>query len=300
MCGPTWADAIQRRSLGNVAASLARPASLAEAVELLAHLGSDGAPLAGGTWIMRDWQRGDRRKQHYVVLAGLDELRGVSHGDPLSIGALVTHEELGRAVTAPAVAALGEAARTSAFPAVRSVATVGGNLCAEPFPQADLVPALLACEAEVELAGPRGSVRIPLASLLERRPRVEPGVILRRVLAPAPANRRSAFRRLTVTGGGEYAVACVAVSCDFDDAGKVAAARVALGSIEERPRLIPAAAAALVGRALDEACMLEAGHSAAAECEPRDGLDAPGWYRLAVLPTLVQEALERLVQGLDR
>jgi carbon-monoxide dehydrogenase medium subunit len=283
-----------------VAASVARPGSLAEAVELLADLGFDGAPLAGGTWIMRDWQRGDRRKRHHVVLAGLDELRGVEQGDALSIGALVTHLELGRSATAPAVAALGEAARTSAFPAVRSVATVGGNVCAEPFPQADLVPALLACEAAVELAGPSGSTRVPLAALLERRPRVAPGEIVRRIVAPAPARRRSTFGRLTVTGGGEYAVASVAVSCDFDDNGRVAAARVALGSVEERSRLLPAAAAALAGQALDDSRSLEAGRAAAAECAPRDGLDAPGWYRRAVVPTLVQEAIGRLAEGLGR
>jgi aerobic carbon-monoxide dehydrogenase medium subunit len=283
-----------------VAASVARPGSLAEAVELLADLGSDGAPLAGGTWIMRDWQRGDRRKQHHVILAGLDELHGVEQGESLALGALVTHEELGHSATAPAVAALGEAARRSAFPAVRSVATVGGNVCAEPFPQADLVPALLACEADVELAGPSGLIRVPLASLLERRPRVAPGEIVRRILAPAPAHRRSAFERLTVTGGGEYAVASVAVSCDFDDDGRVAAARVALGSVEERPRLSPAAAAALIGQVLDEARSLEAGECAAADCAPRNGLDAPGWYRRAVVPTLVREAIDRLAKGLVR
>jgi carbon-monoxide dehydrogenase medium subunit len=278
-----------------VAASVVRPGSLAEAVELLGRLGHDGAPFAGGTWIMRDRQRGERRRQQYVVLAGLDELRGVEQGDPVSIGALVTHDELGRQSTTPALAALGTAARTSAFPAVRSVATVGGNVCAEPFPEADLVPALLACAAEVELAGPDGPLREPLASLLERRPRVEPGLVVRRVLVAAPSSRRSAFRRLTVSGGGEYAVASVAVSVDLDGAGKVVAARIALGSVEERPRLLTAAAAALVGRVLDDADALDAGEAAAAECEPRQGLDAPDWYRRAVVPTLVREAVGELI-----
>jgi len=134
-----------------MATSVTRAGSLDEAVELLARYGDDGAPLAGGTWIMRAWQRGERRKQHYVVLAGLHALCQIETGVGVRIGAMVTHEELGRsrAVSVPAISAVAEAARTSAFPAIRSVATVAGNICAEPFPEADLVPALLACEAEV-------------------------------------------------------------------------------------------------------------------------------------------------------
>jgi carbon-monoxide dehydrogenase medium subunit len=277
-----------------MAANVTLPRSLAEAVDLLADFGPEVAPLAGGTWIMRDWQRGERRKPHYVVLAGLDELRGVEQGSPVRVGALVTHEELGRRLTAPAVAAVGEAARTSAFPAVRNVATVAGNIVAEPFPEADLVPALLACEAEIELAGPSGTSRALLASLLGRRPRLDPGVLVRRVLIPTPAHRCSAYRRLTVRAGGEYPVASVAVSVDLDASGAVADARVAIGSVEERPRLSRAAAAALVGSPLDGSRGQEAGETAAEECEPREGLDAPAWYRRAVLPTLVREAVERL------
>jgi aerobic carbon-monoxide dehydrogenase medium subunit len=277
-----------------VVANVTRPQSLAEAIDLLDDFGPEGAPLAGGTWIMRDWQRGEQRKPHYVVLAGLDELRALEQGDTVSVGALVTHEELARRLTAPAIAALREAARTSAFPAVRSVATIAGNIAAEPFPEADLVPALLACDAEIELAGPGGPSRDSLASLLGRRPRLEPGVLVRRVLIPAPAHRHSAYRRLTVRAGGEYPVASVAVSVDLDASGAVADARVALGSVEEQPRLSRAAAAALTGAPLDGARGQQAGEAAAEECEPRKALDAPGWYRRAVLPTLVREAVERL------
>jgi len=273
-----------------------RAGSLGEALDLLARYGDEGAPLAGGTWIMRDWQRGERRKQHYVALQLLGELQTIMSGDRVSVGALVTHEELARALSLPATVALAEAARTSAFPAVRSVATVAGNICAEPFPEADLVPALLACEAEVEIAAADGRSHEPLPALLERTPRLPAGALIERVIVPAPANRLSAYQRLTVRGGGEYPVASVAVSVDLDGSGRVETARVALGSVEERPRLSPAAAAALIGAPLDVARGLQAGEAAAAECEPRDGLDAPAWYRRAVVPVLVRDTVERLAR----
>jgi carbon-monoxide dehydrogenase medium subunit len=268
--------------------------SLAEAVELLARLGGDGAPLAGGTWIMRDWQRGERRREHYVALDPLAELHMIEGSDEIRIGALATHEELARLVDHPALGAVVEAARTSAFPAVRSSATVGGNICAEPFPEADLVPALLACHAEVASVDGAGKRREPLTALLARRPRLPSGAVLEHVLMPAPSDRVSCFRRLTVRGGGEYAVASVAVSVDLDAAGLVRAARVAVGSVEEQPRLFPEAADPLVGAAPDGARGRAAGEAAAAACAPRDGLDAPAWYRRAVLPALVEDAVSAL------
>ena len=268
--------------------------SLAEAVELLDRLGDEAAPLAAGTWIMRDWQRGEKRRQHYVALDQLAELHAIEAGEETRIGALATHDELARVIDDPALGAIAEAARTSAFPAIQSTATIGGNICAEPFPEADLVPALLACEAEAAIAESAGKRREPLAALLERRPRLPPGAVLEQVLVRAPPGRVSTFRRLTVRGGGEYAVASVALSVDLDEAGLVQAARVALGSVEERPRLFPEAAAALVGAKLDSSHARAAGEAAAANCEPRDGLDAPAWYRRAVLPTLVEDAVSAL------
>jgi aerobic carbon-monoxide dehydrogenase medium subunit len=257
--------------------------SLDEALDLLEQFGDDGAPLAGATWVMRE----QCPRTEYVALGGLAELRTVEPGEEIQIGALATHEQLAVGLSHPALAAVREAARSSAFPAVRSVATIGGNICAGPFPEADLVPALLACGAEVELATVAGTRRVPL---LER----VPGMLLTRVFVPAPANRRSWYRRLTVRGGGEYAVASVAMSVDLDDDRVVRAARLAFGSIEDRPRLFVEAAELLVGDRLDEARGREAGRLAAAACKPREGLDAPAWYRRAVLPALVGDAVAGL------
>jgi carbon-monoxide dehydrogenase medium subunit len=205
------------------------------------------------------------------------------------IGALTTHRDLAERLAADGpLAALARAAATSAFPAVRNVATVGGNLCAGPFPEADLVPALLALDAEVEVAGPGGRSRRPVQAVLDERP--ARGELVVAVHVPAPAGRHSGFERLTVRGGGEYALASIALSVDLAPDGTVAAARVAVGAVEHRARRCPAAEAALTGRRLDDEAVDAAGHAAAGELESRDGVDAPGWYRLAVLPALARRA----------
>lgn len=282
-------------ALGLAEPELVRPSSIQEAVAELARLGYDGAPLAGATWIMRASLRGEPLRRRYVALAGIDELHRVEQGDPVVVGALATHSEVGRLVigTGP-LGALAEAARRSAFPAVRNVATVSGNICAEPFPEADLVPALLAAEAEVELVSPQGSRMLALSSYVSERAGRPAGELVCSVRVPAPEGRRSWFERLTVRGGGEYAVASVALSVDLDGHGRVLAARLAVGSVAETARRSSAAESVLTGSLLEDGAAAEAGRAAAAEIEARDGLVAPGWYRLEVLPALVRRAVARI------
>ncbi len=267
--------------------------SIEEAVSALAELGADGAPLAGGTWVMRAGHRREALRAEYVALDGIPQLSelGPRNGD-VRVGANVTHAQLtGVGADLPAFTVVRQAALRSAFPAVRSVATVGGNLAAVGFAEADLVPALLAAEAIAEVAGPDGIADVTIPDLLAGRATAPAGQLIVAVRVPAPAGRRSAFERLTVRGGGEYAVASVAVSVDLDADRRITAARVALGAVEEVARLSEPAAAALVGRTLDHAVGRAAGEAAAADCTPRDDLAAPGWYRKAVLPGLVARAV---------
>jgi carbon-monoxide dehydrogenase medium subunit len=74
--------------------------------------------------------------------------------------------------------------------------------------------------------------------------------------------------------------------------------RVAASAVDVRPRLLAAAAEALDGvDPADEAAVLAAGRAGAAELPEYDGLDAPGWYRLAVLPALLRDAVDSAARG---
>src|SRR5262249_6063029 len=143
--------------------------TLDDAVAALAERGPDGAALAGATWIMRAPLRRERHDLAYVAIAKIAALRELSIGDREgSIGACITHAELARELAAvPDCRALASAAANAANPAIRQVATIGGNLCALNFAAADLVPALLCLDAEIQLQGPRGAERIPLDHFLK-------------------------------------------------------------------------------------------------------------------------------------
>lgn len=277
------------------APGLYQPTSLDDAVERLAVAGPDAAPIAGATWIMRSPSRGEPFHREYVSLARIEELRRIDDdGTALTIGAAVTHARLAQALTGyPALEALRQAAAASANPSVRRQATVGGNLCTRDFAAADLAPALLSLSARVVLAGPAGITTAPLSTFLTTRDSQPPGTVLAHVSVPlAPVV--SAHARLTLRRAGDYPVAIVSVAATLDQAGVVESATVAVGSVEPVARLWPELAAAMTGRPLDADEAVRTARELAGAFTPRSSVEADGWYRLQVLPTVVGRAVRAL------
>lgn len=272
-------------------------ASLADAASALIDRGLSGAPLAGATWIMRALLRQERQVLSYVAISKVDELQGVAiNHDEISVGACVTHSQLARE---PALisdcGALAIAAANSANPAVREVATIGGNLCAGDFAAADLVPALICLDAKLELHTPRGPERMEVERFLQMRANVEPGSLVRRIIIPR-ALRRSVHVRLPLRKAGDYPVAIVSFAAALDAGGVVKSARVAVGSVEPTARRWKRLETELTGRPLDPALAAEKAEGHCEEFQGRDGIEAPGWYRIKVLPYLVRKAVQALQQ----
>jgi xanthine dehydrogenase YagS FAD-binding subunit len=105
----------------------ARPASVAEALELLERDGA--AVLAGGTDLAGQIDRGIRAPSLLVDLqaAGLGGIE--AEGDGVRIGATVTLAELTAAELLAPYEAVVTAASLAASPLLRNQGTVGGNLC---------------------------------------------------------------------------------------------------------------------------------------------------------------------------
>jgi carbon-monoxide dehydrogenase medium subunit len=266
--------------------------SLSEAVAALAERGPSGAPLAGATWIMRAPLREERRELSYVAISKIEELQRIDIADSqMSVGACVTHAELAHALAPlPECRALAQAAARSANPSIRGIATVGGNLCACGFAAADLVPALICLEAEVELVRPHGSERLALERFLNVRAKLEPGSVVRRVIIPRNAGR-SAHARLPLRKAGDYPVAIVSMTATLGPRGVVNKARVAVGSVESVARRWRRLETDLIGRPLDPNSAAEKAELYCEDFQGRDGVEAPGWYRVKVLPTLVRRAV---------
>ncbi len=265
--------------------------SLPAALDALAERGADGAPLAGGTWIMRAPIRHEKHKPAYVALSNLSELKAIDISDrSIELGAGASHASIATALAdLPELAVLAHAAGHSANPAVRSVATVGGNLCTSAFAAADLVPALLCLGADVEIAARDGRERMSLERFLIARHSLEPGRLLTKVIVPRCATR-TAHARLPLRKAGDYPVAVLSLAVVLNDAGKVDTARIAVGSVEPVARRWERLETALCGDILDPQEASRAALRFSDDFTGRDGIEAPGWYRVSVLPALVRRA----------
>jgi len=281
-------------------ASFYRAHGVADALSALHERGERGEAIAGGTWVMRAPLRGIPQDRAYVSIADIEELRQVSLSETeVVIGAGVSHSQLAHALASnPPCHGLAYAAGHSANPAIRNVATVGGNLCAAGFAAADLLPALMSLGAQVDLEGRAGADRISLERFVEIRDTLQPGHLICKIIVPLDRRsaQRSAHVRLPLRRAGDYPVAIVSVAVSLSPGGVVEHACVVVGSVEPIPRRWPAMEAALTGRLLDSKLAIASAEAAADEFVGRDGVEAPGWYRVKVLPTLMGRVIEQLTR----
>lgn len=270
---------------------IAFPSSVEEALAILdAHPG-DAQIIGGGTWLMRAGVRGEKLP---AILVSLERIEGIDaivrRENRWSVGPMVTHEALARHFgTAGALEALGQAAGNSANPGIRRLATLGGNVATAGFAAADLVPALIALDASVRIAEKDGTISIPVENYLGGRTS-RSGLHIVIGLEIADTGSLSAHARLTMRRAGEYPVAVVSVAAKISERRRIEALRIAVGSVEQNARRWRGLENALVGQMPDLAEIEAATRANLADLAPREGTDAPAWYRLEVLPHLVRTA----------
>ena len=120
---------------------------------------------------------------------------------------------------------------------------------------------------------------------------------MRHVIVPR-APRRSTHVRLPLRKAGDYPVAIFSLAVTLDASGAVTSIGADVGSVEPTARRWYQLEAELIGRPLDPAHAAEKAEGHCAALRPRDGVEAPGWYRLKVLPSLVRKAVSALREQL--
>src|SRR5512138_3058842 len=144
-----------------------RPASVAEAISALTSSPGPAIPLAGGTDLLLDLEQGRHSPVDTLVdLTTVPEMQALElHGDCLFIGAAVPLNRVARhPLTTEHAQALVEACDLVGGPQVRNVATLGGNV-AHALPAADGTIALVALDAQAEIASRAGLRRMPFGEL---------------------------------------------------------------------------------------------------------------------------------------
>ncbi|MGX8013071.1 FAD binding domain-containing protein [Mesorhizobium sp. ORM8.1] len=230
--------------------------------------------LGGGTLVVRAANEGD------VSVSGLIRSTDpalsaiVVSGDAVRIGASVTMAAIARH---PDLAALAKAARAVGGPAIRNMATVGGNLFA-PAPYGDFAVALLALDALVST----DDGELPIETFLAARD--DSRAIVTSVSFTLPKADNFRFLKVSRVKPKGVSVLSIAAVLELATDGAVSSARIALGCMADRPMRAKAAEKALLGKTLDRdgiAAALAAGTEGIA---PITDPIASAWYRAEVLP----------------
>ncbi len=275
------------------------PTTIEEAVALLARYRDRAKVLAGGTDLVLDLRGGKVSPEALIWLGRIPNLAIIERRNgTLRLGAAVTANMLLDSAAVRQVALpLALAAEAFGAPAVRDMATLGGNVVTAS-PAGDLSIALLALDAVAELAGPRGRRRVPVGDLFAgpRRSAIAPDELLLGFEVPPPAGRSGGdFVKLGPRQALAISVVCAAASVTLADSGTCAEVRIALGAVAPTPLRARRAEAALRGQRLEGAALARAAEEAAAETNPISDVRGSAWYRRRVTPAVVRRALEAAV-----
>jgi CO/xanthine dehydrogenase FAD-binding subunit len=272
-----------------------RPKTLDAALHVLAQDG--GQILSGGTDFFP--ALGDRPAPDRVIdISGLAEIKGIAvEADHIRIGGLTTWSQLVATPLPRCFDALKSAAREIGGIQIQNRGTVAGNLC-NASPAADSVPPLLALDAEVGLISEAGSRRMSLADFIvgNRKTVRRPDEILANVIVPRTLDdARSVFLKLGARRYLVISIAMVAAVVQTDNAGRVAEARIAIGSCSAAARRLTALERALVGipARIGLGTIAQAEHLA--QLSPIDDVRATASYRNDAALTLVRRALDACV-----
>ena len=278
---------------------LIQPESVADAVGALGRADGDARLVAGGTALVPMMRLGLVKPAVVVSLHRVVELGAITtEPGALRLGAMVTMAGVHRA---PAVRGgwplLADAAGSVATPAIRSSATLGGNLVyAEAA--SDPAPALLCLDAEVELAGPTGERSLPLSRFFTGfyGTALAPAEILTAVRVPAaPAGALHGYVRFCPRSAEDKPLVGVAALLVLDrGTGRCHHARIAMGGVAPTAIRVARAESRLREAILDERAIREAADTAAAEADPLSDLMGSADYRREMVRVWVRRLLTRL------
>ena len=269
------------------------PATLAEAVALLAEHQDEASVLAGGQSLIPLMALRLARPPVLVDINGLSELSGVSVTDgQVTVGAMtreyVAEESETVAETVPLLAA---ALPLIGHEAIRSRGTIGGSL-AHADPAAELPAVARALDAEFVVRSQSGERVIPAAEWFEGYLSTarHSDEILVEVRFPVAGRATGVSFQEVARRHGDFAMVGLAASLTLAD-GAISDARLAFSGIADVPVRAAAAETFLTGQEPSAQLFEEAARRAAAVLDPPADLHGSSEYRKKVAAALVRRAL---------
>ncbi|MEM7541106.1 MAG: xanthine dehydrogenase family protein subunit M [Pseudomonadota bacterium] len=270
------------------------PTTVADAVACLKGANGAGKILAGGTDLLVQLRAGFIDPSHIVDIKNIQQTRAVvAHDGGYRIGSAVSGAELGEHDEIPLLwPGVVEGLELIGSTQIQGRASLGGNLC-NASPAADSVPAMIAARATCEIAGPSGTRELPVEQVVTApgKTSLAPGeFVVSFFLPPRDPRSSDAYLRFIPRTEMDIAVVGAAVNLTLDASGLVSEAHVALGAVAPTARLVPDAAAAIVGTKLEDEAQAKLQAAASAACDPINDKRGTIEYRTKVAGVLAKRA----------
>jgi aerobic carbon-monoxide dehydrogenase medium subunit len=275
------------------------PASLEEALDLMARHGGAAKALAGGQSLVPVLNFRLARPAVLVDLNSLSELDflHVTEDGELRIGGLTRQRRLEDPAVRDAQPLLHETAPWIAHPQIRNRGTVGGSL-AHADPAAELPAVALALGARMRLASSTAERWVAAGDFYTGLfdTALDANELLLETAWPAPPPRTGTAFLEQARRQGDYAQAGVAVVLTLGEDGTITAARLAYLSAGDGPVSALEAAEALVGETPSADLFAAVAQSIGDEIEPTGDVHAPAAYKLHLAKVLTRRALHRAAE----
>ena len=283
---------------GNVPGyQLTTPASLADALTLLAKEPGVWKPFAGGTDLMVGLESGNLRHRNYVNIWQLDELRDISITDDyVTLGALATYTDVqSHPVLRSEFPMLCQAASETGGLAIQNRGTLGGNIV-NASPAADSPPGLLAYDAEIELTSVAGSRWLPYHGFHTgyKQMLIQPDELLTKIRLPRKTAKSYHYYRKVGTRKAQAISKVCLAALGRNRNQRIEDVRIAFGSVAPIVIRCTKTEDALRGQPLNKRTIELGSDSLLNEIKPIDDIRSTSSYRLRVASNLLTDFLEKL------
>lgn len=269
---------------------------IVDAVEALARSGDSAKVITGGTDLLLDIQQSRLVPPEILIdVTQIPEMQVLEiRSNQLLIGAAVSHNRIAEsALVINNCRALSEASGLIGGPQVRNVASLGGNV-GHALPAADGTIALMALDAQAEIAGVDGRRISPLASLFHSpgKNTLSKGELITGFYIPLDqVHQASAFRRVMRPQGVAIAILNCAVWLERKE-NLISDIRISIGPSGPTPRRMHIAEESLLGQTPTPSILDQAVQAVMEEANFRTSRHrATQEYRLKVMDVLLRECV---------
>jgi len=275
------------------------PATLDEALALLARHGDNAKILAGGQSLLPMLKL---RLAEIGVLVDIGRVPGLEYikeeGGSLRIGAGTRESALERSeLIRSKYPILRDTAEVIADPLVLNRATVGGNL-AHGDPANDHPATMLALGATIVARGPKGERTIPIETFFTGifSTALAPDEILTEIRIPVPPPKSGGAYRKLERKVGDFATAAAAVQLTLGGGGEIAQVGIGLTGMGDVAIKAIDAESYLKGKQAKPVAVTEASRLAAAATEPTADRRGTVEYKREMARVLTERALRLAIQ----